>query len=168
MPDVLVSDANIFIDFRAGGILAELFELSDDIVVPDALYRDELAAQHSDLLQLDLQQRTLGGEAVLRIVQLAQTYTRPSRYDLMALGLAEQESCTLLTGDSDLRDAAKTEGVSVHGTLWLCGRLVQDGVLTADEAASAYNHMKAGARFLPWKLVRNQLKGWGCTISSNL
>ncbi|MFP4601200.1 MAG: DUF3368 domain-containing protein [Persicimonas sp.] len=168
MPDVLVSDANIFIDFEEGGVLDELFALDETLVVPDALYRDELAAQHNDLLALGLQQRTLAGPAVLRVIELQRKYAGPSRYDYMALALAEQEGCALLTGDGDLRTAAKAEGVPVHGTLWLCEQLVQESILTTDDVAQAYSAMKAASRFLPWKLVRKQLEGWGCKIPPNI
>lgn len=47
-------------------------------------------------------------------------------------------------------------------------RLVEHGVLTHDEIAKEYGKMKAASRFLPWRLVRKQLKRWGCAIPSNL
>lgn len=51
---LLVSDANIFIDFEAADLLTELFRLPHEIVVPDVLYAQELAEQHADLLNLGL------------------------------------------------------------------------------------------------------------------
>ena len=41
-------------------------------------------------------------------------YSRPSLMDHSALALAMQEKCPLLSGDKDLRVAAKNEGVEIQ------------------------------------------------------
>ena len=46
---LLVSDANIFIDFEVSELTAKLFQLPHDIVVPDTLYQQELRARHPHL-----------------------------------------------------------------------------------------------------------------------
>ena len=101
---LLIGDANIFIDFEAGGILKALFEVNETIAVPDLLFEAELRVQHRHLLDLGLELMELASETVMRAVQLASVYRKPSRLDLTALALAEQEDCPLLTGDMALRD----------------------------------------------------------------
>jgi hypothetical protein len=100
---LLIDDANIFIDFKEGGILEELFEIEDTIGVPDFLYEAELKDMHSHLLDLGLALMELASETIARAAQLVSVYRQPSRLDITALALAEQESCPLLTGDMDLR-----------------------------------------------------------------
>ena len=39
---LLISDANIFIDFEEAGLLEALFRLPETIGVPDLLFEDEL------------------------------------------------------------------------------------------------------------------------------
>jgi len=63
---LLVSDANIFMDFEAAELTVQLFELPHEIVVPDTLYREELDARHPHLRALGLQVRTLTGEKSAR------------------------------------------------------------------------------------------------------
>ena len=99
-----------------------------------------------------------------RLEALGGQYTRPSRLDLSALAAAEQEGCPLLTGDKALREAAKKEGVEVHGTLWIAERLVETGRLSPAALGAAYAKMRARGRGLPWEEVEAQLsrlEGWG-------
>jgi predicted nucleic acid-binding protein len=155
---LLISDANIFIDFEIGGLTNELFSLPDTIGVPDLLYAEELQEQHEGLLRLGLLLMELTSQGIQRTAELAAVYRRPSRLDLAALALAEQERCRLLTGDKDLRTAAEAEGVDVRGTLWLCERLVLEKITTIDRLETAYLEMKNRNRRLPWKEVDQQLR----------
>lgn len=154
---LLVSDANIFIDFEDGGLLDVLFGLGETIGVPDLLFEDELRAQHWDLLDRGLVLIELSAETLQYVATLSARYRRPSRLDLAALAAARQEACPLLTGDRHLRRAAEQEGVEVHGTLWLAERLVVDGLVSVSELATAYRQMRAHGRRLPWDEVDRQL-----------
>ncbi len=155
---LLISDANIFIDFEDGGLLKDLFRLADTIGIPDLLFEEELRERHEGLLDLGLKLMELESKAVQRAVELAAVYRKPSRLDLTALVLAEQQICPLLTGDKNLRTAAETESVVVRGTLWICERLVVQGVITVDRLDEAYRRMKMAGRRLPWDSVDRQLK----------
>lgn len=154
---LLISDANIVIDFEEGGILEVLFELPDDIGVPDLLFEDELKDQHQDLLDLGLRLVELEETTVERLTELTGKYRGVSRLDMAALAAAEQEACPLVTGDRRLRQAAESEGVEVHGTLWLAEALVQEERLTVVRLKCAYDAMKAAGRRLPWGDVDSQL-----------
>ena len=155
---LLISDANIFIDFEVAGLIEEMFLLPETIGVPDLLFEEELREQHEDLLSLGLSMMELTSEGIQRTVELAVVYRKPSRLDLSALALAEQEQCPLLTGDKDLRSAAAAEGVDVRGTLWICERLVSEGFITIEKLDRAYQAMREGNRRLPWDEVNSQLR----------
>jgi predicted nucleic acid-binding protein len=155
---LLISDSNVFIDFEVGGILDELFQLSDDIGVPDLLFEVELRTQHSHLIDFGLLLLEMGEDAILRTERLAEKYRNPSRLDLAALALAEQERCCLITGDKALRLAAEAEGAEVRGTLWICERLVIEEIISVELLEVAYDKMKTGNRRLPWGDVERQLR----------
>ena len=72
----------------------------------------------------------------------------------MALVLAQKELCPLLTGDRDLRYAARQEGVLVNGTIWLIDQLLGHNLLTVDEAYISLEKMERSGRRLPWELAR--------------
>ncbi|WP_435105529.1 PIN domain-containing protein [Arhodomonas sp. AD133] len=158
---LLVSDTNIIIDLETGGLVDELLALDEDVGVPDVLFHEELAAQHSYLEQAGLGVLPLEGKTMMRAFQLAGRYQKPSRNDLMAMALAEQERGVLLTGDQDLRRAAETEHVPVHGTIWVIGKMIDSALITPERANAAYEAMYHDGRRLPWAEVRRQLREYG-------
>ncbi|MCX8018458.1 MAG: hypothetical protein N2690_11245, partial [Rhodocyclaceae bacterium] len=83
---------------------------------------------------------------------------KPSHDDYLALALAKQESCTLLTGDANLRIVAKMESVEVMGTIGLLCAMIENQLLTVDEAIEALHKMKAGKRRLPWHDAEKMLE----------
>ncbi|MFC1641065.1 DUF3368 domain-containing protein [Myxococcota bacterium] len=160
-PRTVVSEANILTDFEDGGPVAEVFRLGIVIVVPDVIFYEELEQRHAHLLKHRLIVRELTAQTVEDAVVLAQRYRRPSRNDLMALALARQEKCPLLSGDSHLRLAAEQEQVELRGSLWLGEQLVVSGLVTACGLRSAFEQMRQRGRRLPWKMVNELLVKYG-------
>jgi len=63
---LLISDANILMDIEVGDLVAPMFSLGYQFVVPDVLYYEELEEQHAHLLDMGLQTRTLSPKSVER------------------------------------------------------------------------------------------------------
>ena len=80
--------------------------------------------------------------------------------DHSALALAMQEKCPLLTGDKDLRVAAKSEGVEVHGTVWIIEELLNHKLIKQVQAKGSFDSMKAKGSRLPWGDVEKLLNKW--------
>ena len=157
---LLISDANILIDISAGGLLDELFQLNYEYGLPDVLFEYELQAQHPDLPGKGLQILTLAPEAVTDMTNLLAKHrkTGVSIYDCMALALARQERCPLLTGDGALRQVSLAEGLDVKGTVWLVEQMLATGVIDVDRASQAYQAMKDDGSRLPWGRTKQQIK----------
>lgn len=147
---VLISDANILIDLEEGLLIDKIFELPFVFKIPDVLFHEELSEQHNHLIALGLQLGELTGESLIKVFALIEQYPQPSRNDCLALALAKQENCPLITGDRNLRKAAETEQVQVYGTLWIIERLVQHHIINKPQAHSAYDRMEQYGRRLPW------------------
>lgn len=154
---LLVSDANIFIDFEAAGLLSELFRLPHEIVVPDVLYEQELAEKHAGLFELGLKTQRLDSEQVASAYELQKKYRGPSVVDLFALTLAKSLSCPLVTGDRRLREAAGEEGLQLFGTLTLMEHLFIEGMLDLNGMDRAYENMRVAGRRLPAREVAAQI-----------
>ena len=154
---LLVSDANIFIDFEVAGLTAQLFRLPHEIVVPDILYEEELAGRHAHLLRLGLQVHGLTGTQIGDAYELQYKYREPSVNDLLALTLAKSLGCPLVTGDRRLRAAAIAEGLRLLGTLTLMEQLVARSLATRTEIQQGYERLRIGGRRLPWEQIREQL-----------
>lgn len=155
---LLVSDANIFIDMEAGGLIEFMFRLPEEFGVPDILYIEELAEQSPELPGYGLKVIALKAETVAEAERLRQLYRHPSLNDLFALALAKQERCPLITGDGKLREAADKEGIELKGTLWLVQRMIEEEIISVETAATAYERMRHDCRRLPWAEVDKQLQ----------
>ena len=81
----------------------------------------------------------------------------PGHNDYLALALAKQEACTLLTGDTNLRIVANKEQVNVMGTIGLLCAMIENQLLAVDDAFQALDRMKAGKRRLPWPEAEKML-----------
>ena len=154
---IIVSDANIFIDVEVGRLTRVMFQLPEEFAVPNILYEEELSGHHPELPTYGLRILEIREEFVREAVRLGGIYTKPGHNDLLALALAQQENCPLLTGDGNLRSAAETEAVIVRGTLWLVEQLLDNKLISYNEAKDAYARMRAEDRRLPWDEVENQL-----------
>lgn len=154
----LVNDANIFIDLEEADLLETLFQLPYEFVTPDALFEEELQSHHGHLLQLGLGTLELQAARMVRLHELLQRHEAIGFMDCLALALAEQERCPLLTGDRKLRDAAETEGLDVHGTLWVVESLLEHQIIRLEQAYAAYDRMENAQRRLPYRLARCRLR----------
>lgn len=75
---------------------------------------------------------------------------KPSHNEYLALALAKQEICTLLTSYTNLRIVANKEQVNVIGTIGLLCAMIENQLLSVDDAFKALDRMKSGKRRLPW------------------
>jgi len=165
---ILISDANILIDMHDGGLIEAMFKLSYKFATPDIIYVEELEDRHAYLTTLGLEIHTMDGNLVEKVESYAIQYPKPSRNDLFALVLAQDQKCPLLTGDGHLRKAATNESVEVHGTVWLVKEMYEARLITAIEAESAFNTMQVRGSRLPWKEIEKMIAEWKTSISSNL
>lgn len=163
---LLISDANILIDMEAGVLMETLFELPMQFGIPDLLYYEEIEPGSPGLESLGLLVMEVRGDFVAYAEQLpgrhnhlllAKNGPKPSHIDYLALALAKQEACTLLTGDANLRVVAELEQVSVMGTIGLLCAMVENRLLSVDDALRALGGMKSGKRRLPWAEAESRL-----------
>ena len=157
---ILISDANILIDMHDGNLIEAMFKLSYQFAAPDVIYTEELQERHAYLTNLGLKIHSMNGTLVGIVEAFAVQYPRPSRNDLFALVLAQNQKCPLLTGDGALRKAAENENVEVHGTLWLVNEMYETGLISITEAESAFNTMRARGSRLPWKNIEKMIAKW--------
>jgi predicted nucleic acid-binding protein len=127
---ILVSDTSVLIDLERGSLLEPLFSLSHGFVVPDLLYRRELASSIGpDLVSRGLIVESLTPDEVRRATVVTRARSSLSAPDAFAFALAESRSWTLLTGDGGLRAAATQAGITHHGVLWVLDELEREAVV---------------------------------------
>lgn len=150
---LLISDSNILIDLIVVDQIENMFKLPYSFGVPNILFDQELKKEHLNLLDLGLEIKNLSSHSVAYAFELAEIYPKPGRNDLFALALAKQESCPLLTGDLDLREAAEAEAVILYGTIWVIDHIVRQKLVSVNEARNIYEQMKEKKRRLPWTIA---------------
>lgn len=156
-----MTDANVWIDLDEGNLLGHVFDLGDELVIPDLVFTELESLEGALLVELGLSVLGLSGDQLNDVVRLAGAYSRPSPQDLSTLVLARKIEAVLLTGDGALRDAAEAEGLEVHGVLWILDRMVDGAILTEPEAVRSLKLItRAGSR-LPGDEVRQRLRRWG-------
>ncbi|GAB2724695.1 PIN domain-containing protein [Halomonas garicola] len=155
---LLISDANVIIDLDAGNILPTLFRLPYRFAMPDILYFDEIEEGSPGLTDLGLKILTVESKYVEYASELGIMYgDEPGFYDRLALALAKQEACPLVTGDLRLRAVASKEGAEIRGTLWVLTEMIECGFLTKEETRGAVERMKNKKRRLPWDDVEKHI-----------
>lgn len=161
---LLISDANILIDMEAGALMDTLFQLPMQFAIPDILYWEEIEPGAPGLEQRGLRVLEVASQFVAYASGLSAKYgTGPSINDYLALALAKQQGCPLLTGDQALRRAAESEDVSVMGSVWLLRVMVENSLLDVDQALAALDMMRDRQRRLPWADAERVLNGLRAT-----
>lgn len=156
---LLISDANIIIDLEAGEILEKLFQLPYQFAMPDVLYEEEIEDGSPYLIGMGLQTLVVESEYVEYAMSLGQHYgDEPGFNDRLALALAKQESCPLLTGDRNLRMLASQENAEIRGTLWLLSEVIEFGLLSHEETQQALVRMRERGRRLPWEEAERMIQ----------
>ncbi len=146
---VVISDANVIIDIECCGLTIQMLSLPYQFLLPDILFQEELQHHHPGLLDKGFVEMSLNPESLSNSIELGKKYTKPSRYDCLALAAAIQEECPLLTGDKNLRKAAKQEEIEFKGTLWIMEELFISKLISLDQTIQAFEVMKEAGSRLP-------------------
>ncbi|MYC64765.1 MAG: hypothetical protein F4X12_00335 [Acidobacteriia bacterium] len=130
---LIVSDSSCLIDLRKASLLEAFLDLPYEVLIPDALFEEELVrftpAQKDLLLQGGLKVVEVPAESVLRARAIVGDYPQLSIHDAFAFALADScEDRMLLTGDSGLRALAESYRLEVHGTLWVIDQIHNAGL----------------------------------------
>jgi predicted nucleic acid-binding protein len=116
----LVSDTSVLIDLERCELIAEVFALTAEFVVPDVLFNRELRGpEGAAYIELGLRVEVLTADEVADAQQYQRAQRGLSVPDVFSLALARTRGWTLLTGDGPLRTLAQKVNVECHGVLWL-------------------------------------------------
>jgi len=153
-----VLDTCVCLDLSNAGLLKVALKLPYRFELPDII-AEELTYPAGDHL-VDLGYTTISMPDVNLINTLKSSYPKPSTNDLFALACAKQHHGILLTGDAALRSAAESEGVEVHGVLWIFDELVSEDILTPTDAAISLERVIEGGSWLPRHDCQERLHRW--------
>jgi predicted nucleic acid-binding protein len=156
----LILDTSICIDLYRGKLLKAVLQLKHKIILPDVMIAELEEPAGELLLKIGFVQEGTSGEEIKDIIALRNEYASPSTNDLVALYLAKRNACYLITGDNALRNAAKQEGVTAHGLLWLMDALVEFKIITKANASEALKNIIEAGSWLPNRECEERFKKW--------
>ena len=157
---VLVTDTNIWIDLDNGEILKEVFLLPYQFLTPDLAVPELISPDWETLHALGLESQGLDSASMQDLLTIRQVHKSLSVVDLASYLLAKVSDLSLVTGDRHLSDFAQSQGLTVHGVLWILDEIVETRVLASNLVAeSLMKIINLGAR-LPKEECRKRLERW--------
>lgn len=156
----LVIDTSVCIDIFNGDVLGEVVGLPYVFLLPDVIIAELENPPGVTFTDAGFTASGTAADQMHVVSELSEKYKKPSRNDVFALATAKGKGLPLLTGDKDLRNAAKKEKVEVHGTIWILDRLVEESILPPTAAVDALEKMLAARARLPAKECEERLKRW--------
>jgi len=160
LPSILVTDTNIWIDLQNGGILEDFFRLPYQFITPDFAIGELLSPDWNLLQTLGLKTLELKSERISELIQLRKTHHNLSVVDLAAFLLAKTFGVQLLTGDRNLNELARSQGLSVHGVLWVLDEMVLHQILASSRASGALQKMLDNGARLPRVECQKRFDQW--------
>lgn len=157
---VYVSDTNIWIDLGNVGLLEATFQLPHSFASTDFVLNELPPRDRRRLQALGLDIVVMGGDQMSLLQALAVQHNNSSLADVSCYLLARRNGHALLTGDGRLRRRAASEGIPVHGVLWILDQLIACGIVTAAGAAAGLQAMLAAGARLPEADCRHRLAAW--------
>ena len=143
--EYICSDTNIWIDYMVIGKLDLPFRLPFTYLMNQDAVEDELLSPKGlkrQLLEFGLVPVELNEKEFFYGLEIAERFTKLSKYDCSALAIAKKRDIVLLTGDAELRKVAQSEGVTVMGTIGLLDRAFNDEVISTEEYKECLNKLK--------------------------
>jgi predicted nucleic acid-binding protein len=156
----LILDTSICIDLHNGKLLKAVLQLPHKFVLPDVIIAELIEPAGSLLIKLGYTKEGTSSEETNDIFALRNEYASPSTNDLFALLLAKRNGCPIITGDNALRNAARQEGITAHGLLWLIDEMVKCDILTGNQAAESLERIIDEGSWLPKKECEDRFKKW--------
>lgn len=159
-PFACVADASVLFDLNNGCVIERLPLLPYRFVMPDAVFGELEPGFQAQLQRLGFEVGVLQPRSVLRVYALRPQYPRLSVPDLFAFFLAQDLGAMLLTGDARLRTLGTSQGLIVHGTLWVLDELVARQALATQEALAALEMILLFGARLPARACQERRARW--------
>jgi predicted nucleic acid-binding protein len=163
---VVVNDANILIDLIDANLLELFFKLKFEMNISDSVVgefgnEEDVTRINKFIEKRKLRQHRFSHDEIAKILEYRRRYSsRLSVPDCSCLYLAKNLSATLLTGDRPLTNAARENGITVHGTLWVFDQLISAGLMTFQTAHKRLSALMDINRRLPVSECKKRLALW--------
>lgn len=140
------SDTNVWIDFAAIDRIELPFRLPYTYIMNQDAIDEELLSPpdfKEQLISAGLVATELTDDEFFLAEEYGSCYRKLSVHDRIALAIAKKRNIILLTGDLALRKAAKSEGVSIIGTIGILDQLHDQKLISTEEYVDSLKALQA-------------------------
>lgn len=161
---VAVKDANIMIDLIESDLLGLWFKLEIETYVSDLVQLEIVAFEQKRVFDIFVDAGLIRVES-LTFEELSSASEKSNVHkisieDASALLIALKKEAALLSGDARLRKTAEGEGVDVYGIIWIFDRLIKEGLLPPQDAATKLESLLDAGSFLPKAVCERRIYDW--------
>lgn len=162
---IVVSDTNVFIDLISVGLQDQFFFLpmevhTTDMVVFEVRREGQNEIMASLIKKGYLKVKTHTPEEMQPFFNAEHQKYDLSPADYSVLTYSKNNNYILLTGDGNLRKVAISEGVEVHGSIYVITQMVEHNILTAVQGAEKLEKLKNNNQRLPKAKIDNLIRLW--------
>ena len=157
---LLITDTCILIALYNGKILHLISKLPYKIGFSDVLFTELENPSYEEVLKANLIEYSLSTDSVTDVYVLNGKYNQPSIPDLFSLVVARDNKAILLTGDRNLRNAARNEGIQFKGILWILDELIEHSIINKEKASSSLKEILIKGAYLPKTECNKRLENW--------
>ena len=160
---IVVQDANILIDLYEADLLESFFVLSVESHSTDLVLYEIAQPIHGYVTSGKIRKHILTQDQLAQVFQIQATLGQNvSLPDSSVLWLARKlgDNARLLTGDGKLRQCAESNGIKVHGLLWILDQLVENKIVPPKAMISKLEKLlRLGSR-LPDEECQKRIVKW--------
>lgn len=141
--EFIVEDTNILIDLFNAGLIKHCQRMdysfhTTDLVIREITDPGQKATILGYIRNEVLKVVKFEGDDFVKLIETVESFEGKNNLtdtDCSVMLLAERLHCRLLTADKKLINQARQRGLQVNGFLWLTDRMVEFGIVSAEEMA---------------------------------
>lgn len=161
---VVITDVSVFFDLYALQVLPEFFALDLEIHTTDFVYNEIVHSEQKHEFEVFERSKKLhiikiSAQDEIQIKTMKLSRSNKSFPDKTVLWKAIQLRCLLLTCDNKLKNEAKSQGIEVHGSIWVISELIKQNIITKPKGIELLELMKKVNTRLPFDEIDRLVRG---------
>ena len=161
-----MNDTNILIDLARADLLkfCPLMSLEFhtlDVIVEEVEDDEQRRAVDELIAGGTLRVQSLSGRQMVTVMEKVEEYDgrcNLSPEDILVMVYAKENGYRLLTGDKTLRTKAIDEDITVSGIFYLTDRIMEDGLVPAEEMIAILQRLKEINKRLPNRTIEEKIE----------
>ena len=161
-----MNDTNILIDLANADLLKFCPLMSLDFYTLDVIIEEVEDAEQRRAVELlvadgTLKVQSLSGRQMATVMEKVGEYNGKcnlSPEDISVMVYAKENRYRLLTGDKTLRAKAIAEDITVSGIFYLIDRIMEDGLMNAEEMIAILQRLMEVNKRLPMRTIEEKIE----------